>query len=73
MLAHKYTIGGDGDSCINDGAMGVVTAHVDVDSVGDVDVTKLATEAMQCRSKPKLSDTSLLWMVGGTTVRGYCS
>jgi hypothetical protein len=73
MLAHKYTIGGDGDSCINDSDMGIVTAHVHVDSVGDVGVTKLATEVMQCRSKPKLSDTSLLWMVGGTIIRGYCS
>jgi hypothetical protein len=49
MLAHKSTINGDGDGCIDDSAMGAVTAHVDVDSVGDDGLTKLAAEALRCR------------------------
>jgi hypothetical protein len=56
---------GDGDGCIDDSAMGAITAHVDVDNVGADGVTKLAAEAMRCRSKPKLSDTRLLWLLIG--------
>jgi hypothetical protein len=68
MLSHKFTIDGDGDGCIDDSAMGVVIAHVDVDSIGNDDVTKLAAKVIWCRSKPKLSDTRLLWMAEGTAV-----
>jgi hypothetical protein len=64
MLAHKSTIDGDGDGCIDDIAMSAVTAHVDVNNVGDDGVTKLVAEAMRCKSKPKLSNTRLLWMAG---------
>jgi hypothetical protein len=73
MLAHKSTIDGDGDGCIDDSVMGAVTTHVDVDSAGDDRVTKLAAEAMRCRLKPKLSDTKLLLMAGGTTVPRWYS
>jgi hypothetical protein len=64
MLAHKSTIDGDGDGCIDDSALGAVTADVDVASVGDDSVTKLVSKAMRCTSKPNLSDIRLLWMVG---------
>ena len=43
---------GEGDGCIDDSAMGAATAHVDVSSVGDGGVTKLAAEvAMAFNSK----------------------